>query len=131
MPADAKARPDTAQDKEGQVVHVPQLLPARPEALSGLEAAFLTFLQASLLEPRQVAVSLPPGVPVERRIFLSLAESAQFSGLPAGYLRKLMAEGMVKAVRTGAGGTAGGNPDEGPASSRRAVRGAGTRPRNE
>jgi excisionase family DNA binding protein len=103
MPADAKARPDTAQDKEGQVVHVPQLLPARPEALSGLEAAFLTFLQASLLEPRQVAVSLPPGVPVERRIFLSLAESAQFSGLPAGYLRKLMAEGMVKAVRTGAG----------------------------
>ncbi len=85
------------------VVHVPQVLPPLPDALSGLEAAFLTFLQTSLQEPRQVAVNAPPGVPVERRIFLSLAESAQFSGLPVGYLRKLMADGMVKAVRTGAG----------------------------
>ena len=89
MPADPKA----------QVVHVPQVLPARPETLSGLEAAFLTFLQARVPVP----AGAPIGVPVERRIFLSLTESAQFSGLPVGYLRKLMADGVIKSVRTGAG----------------------------
>lgn len=61
---------------------------------SGLEAAFLAFLQS------KTSSSL---VPVERRIFLTLAESAELSGLPAVFLRRLIASGKLKALRTGAG----------------------------
>jgi excisionase family DNA binding protein len=63
-------------------------------SLSGLEAAFLAFLQS------KTSGSL---VPVERRIFLTLAESAELSGLPASFLRKLIASGKLKALRPGAG----------------------------
>src|SRR5580692_5747619 len=45
---------------------------------SGLEAALLAFLQSN--------TSNSP-VPVERRIFLTMAESADFSGLPVVFLR--------------------------------------------
>jgi excisionase family DNA binding protein len=71
----------------------PNLIPARG-APSGLEAAFLAFLQS------KTPSSL---VPVERRIFLTMAESAEFSGLPAALLRTLIASGKLKALKTGAG----------------------------
>lgn len=60
----------------------------------GLEAAFLAFLQ-----------SKTPGslVPVERRLFLTMAESAEYSGLPVAFLRRLIASGKLKALKTGAG----------------------------
>jgi excisionase family DNA binding protein len=63
-------------------------------APSGLEAAFLAFLQS------KIPSSL---VPVERRIFLTMAESAEYSGLPVAFLRRLIASGKLKALRTGAG----------------------------
>jgi excisionase family DNA binding protein len=63
-------------------------------SLSGLEAAFLAFLQSK---------TSGSAVPVERRIFLTLAESAELSGLPAVFLRRLIASGKLKALRTGAG----------------------------
>jgi excisionase family DNA binding protein len=63
-------------------------------SLSGLEAAFLAFLQSK--------TSGSP-VPVERRIFLTLPESADLSGLPAVLLRRLIASGKLKALKTGAG----------------------------
>jgi excisionase family DNA binding protein len=63
-------------------------------ARSGMEAAFLTFLQSK---------AASSGVPVERRLFLTLAESAEFSGLPATLLRELIACGKLKALKTGAG----------------------------
>ena len=69
--------------------------PARSgSAPSGLEAAFLAFLQSK---------APSAGVPVERRIFLTLAEAAEFSGLPAAFLRRLIASGKLKALKTGAG----------------------------
>jgi excisionase family DNA binding protein len=70
------------------------LAPRSAAAPSGLEAAFLAFLQ-----------SKTPGslVPVERRIFLTMAQSAEYSGLPAAYLRRLIVSGKLKALRTGAG----------------------------
>lgn len=62
--------------------------------LGALEEAFLAFLQ-----------SKTPGssVPIERRIFLTISESAEFSGLPVAFLRRLIASGKLKALRTGAG----------------------------
>ncbi len=52
-----------------------------------LEAALITFLQAK----------------PERRVFLTMAEAAEFSGLPASFLRQLIATGQLKALKTGAG----------------------------
>src|SRR4051812_23732984 len=77
------------------VEQVPAL--ARPGAsagVSGLESAFLAFLQ-----------SKTPGalIPVERRIFLTMAEASEFSGLPVAFLRRLIASGKLKALKTGAG----------------------------
>lgn len=72
-------------------------VPASPgpgAALSALESAFLAFLQSKI-----------PGavVPVERRIFLTMPEAAEFSGLPTAFLRGLIASGKMKALKTGAG----------------------------
>jgi excisionase family DNA binding protein len=61
---------------------------------NGLEAAFLAFLQSKT--PNSV-------VPVERRLFLTLAEAAEFGGLPIAFLRRLIACGRLKALKTGAG----------------------------
>jgi excisionase family DNA binding protein len=73
----------------------PGVAPARSGGAPGaLEAAFLAFLQS------KVPSSL---VPVERRIFLTMAESAEFSGLPVAFLRRLIASGKLKALKTGAG----------------------------
>ena len=40
---------------------------------------------------------------MERRIFLTMAEAAEFSGLPVAFLRRLIASGKLKALKTGAG----------------------------
>jgi excisionase family DNA binding protein len=42
-------------------------------------------------------------VPAERRIFLTIAESAELSGLPVRFLRRLMRDGTLKAIRVGTG----------------------------
>ena len=36
-------------------------------------------------------------------MFLSMAESAEFSGLPVAFLRRLIAAGKLNALKTGAG----------------------------
>ncbi len=59
-----------------------------------LEAALVTFLQSR---------TAGTAVPVERRIFLTMAEAAEFSGLPASFLRRLIVTGKLKALKTGAG----------------------------
>jgi len=61
---------------------------------AALETAFLAFLQSKT----QTAI-----VPVERRIFLTIAEAAEYTGLPAGFLRKLRASGQLNALKTGGG----------------------------
>ena len=61
---------------------------------AALETAFLAFLQSKT----STAI-----VPVERRIFLTIAEAAEYTGLPAGFLRKLRASGQLNALKTGAG----------------------------
>jgi excisionase family DNA binding protein len=83
------------EKRDSQETALARVVPARTvEALSGLESAFLAFLQSKV--PNAV-------VPIERRVFLTMAESAEFSGLPAAYLRRLIATGKLKAVKTGAG----------------------------
>lgn len=73
----------------------PTPVPARSGgAPSSLEAAFLAFLQS------KTPSSL---VPVERRMFLTMTECAEYSGLPVAFLRKLIASGKLKALKTGAG----------------------------
>jgi len=63
-----------------------------------LEAAFLAFLQSRAVPP---AVSA--ALPIDRRIFLSMSEAAEFSGLPVVFLRSLITSGKLKALKTGAG----------------------------
>ena len=72
----------------------PSLVPAHFGAPNGLEAAFLSFLQSRI-------PSSP--VPIERRLFLKVAEAAAFSGLPVGFLRQLIASGKLRALKTGGG----------------------------
>ena len=63
-------------------------------ALSDFQDAVLAFLQAQTARP---------AVPIERRLFLTIAECAEFSGLPASLLRTLIAAGTLPALRTGSG----------------------------
>ena len=65
---------------------------------AGLEAAFLAFLHSKALSAITPAV-----LPIDRRVFLTMAESAEFSGLPAAHLRRLIASRTLKALKTGAG----------------------------
>jgi excisionase family DNA binding protein len=69
----------------------PSVVPLRP---GGLEAALVAFLQS------KTAGSL---VQVERRLFLTMAECVEYSGLPAAFLRRLITSGKLKALKTGAG----------------------------
>jgi excisionase family DNA binding protein len=71
-------------------------------AVTGLEAAFLAFLQSRALAPA-VSPALPAVLPIDRRIFLNMTEAAEFSGLPAVFLRHLVTSGKLKALKTGAG----------------------------
>jgi excisionase family DNA binding protein len=64
----------------------------------GLEAAFLAFLQS-----RAAAPAVSAGLPIDRRIFLTITEAAEFSGLPDVFLRRLVTSGKLKALKTGAG----------------------------
>jgi excisionase family DNA binding protein len=65
------------------------------EARTAIEPAVRAFLQS------MVASVSHPAVPLERRIFLTLTESAELSGLPAGFLRRLIRDGKLKAIRAG------------------------------
>jgi excisionase family DNA binding protein len=77
----------------------PELVPPRSDVSNGLEAAFLAFLQSKCTSGSAV----PPAVPLQRRVFLAVNEAGEFSGLPVVFLRRLIASGKLKALRTGAG----------------------------
>jgi excisionase family DNA binding protein len=68
--------------------------------VTGLEAAFLAFLQGGAVAPAVLPTTV---LPIDRRIFLTMAEAAEFSGLPAVFLRRLVISGKLKALKTGAG----------------------------
>jgi excisionase family DNA binding protein len=90
----AAAKLDVPERSLARLVE-PILAPSRPAgAPSGLEGAFLAFLQSKTSNG---------SVPVERRIFLTLSESAEFSGLPMAFVRRLIASGKLKALKTGSG----------------------------
>jgi excisionase family DNA binding protein len=84
--------------KQEESVALTRLLEPETVVRAGLEAAFLTFLQT-----KAVAPAITPALPIDRRIFLTLAEAAEFSGLPVVFLRRLMTSGKLKALKTGAG----------------------------
>jgi excisionase family DNA binding protein len=93
-PADEETTNPAASVALARIVK-PSLAPLRSGgAPSGLEAAFLAFLQSKT--PSSI-------VPVERRIFLTITEAAEYSGLPVAFLRRLIASGKLKALKTGAG----------------------------
>jgi excisionase family DNA binding protein len=83
-------------DEKKALTRVEPAVPAvrRAEVMQGLEAAFVAFLQ-SKSGPGELLV------PVERRVFLTVAESAEFTGLPLSFLRRLIADGTIKAFRAG------------------------------
>jgi len=76
-----------------RVVSPQEVLTLTGGAPTALEAAFLALLQSKTAPP----------LPIDRRIFLTMAESAEFTGLPAAFLRRLVATGKIAALRTGAG----------------------------
>ena len=43
----------------------------------------------------------PTAPPIERKLFLTLAEAAAYSGLPKSYLHGLIGEGKLKAIKAG------------------------------
>ncbi|MGD1069252.1 MAG: helix-turn-helix domain-containing protein [Bryobacteraceae bacterium] len=90
MGADIKA------DK-GVLVRVmpPELVAHRDAASNALEVAFLAFLQSK--------AAPSTAVPLERRLFLNVDEAAEFSGLPAVFLRRLIKADKLKALKTGSG----------------------------
>lgn len=57
--------------------------------------ALLSWLQGLHLQPGAVRVS--------ERLFLTIPEASDYSGLPQTYLRRLLAEGKLKGLKTGAG----------------------------
>jgi excisionase family DNA binding protein len=85
-----------SEDTKKALTRVEAPLPAvrRAEVMQGLEAAFVAFLQ-SKSGPEALVV------PVERRVFLTVSESAEFTGLPLSFLRRLIADGTIKAFRAG------------------------------
>jgi excisionase family DNA binding protein len=83
------------EPKSLAVTRVPKTsLVTAASGAAALETAFLAFLQSKT----STAI-----VPVERRIFLNITEAAEYTGLPAGFLRKLRASGQLNALKTGAG----------------------------
>ncbi len=68
----------------------------RTDLMQGLEEAFIAFLQS-----KSGSGESAPVVPVDRRVFLTIPESAEFTGLPVSFLRRLIAEGTIKAFRAG------------------------------
>lgn len=66
-----------------------------PALVQGLEAALVEFLRS------KSGAKLV--VPAEKRVFLTLPEAAEFTGLPASFLRRLISEGTLRALRTGGG----------------------------
>ena len=104
MSVDFKGRPAKRESVALARITEPNLVSARGAAVlpdmtpgittGALEAALLTFLQA------KTPVSV---VPLDRRIFLTIGESAEYSGLPVAFLRRLIASGKLKALKTGAG----------------------------
>jgi excisionase family DNA binding protein len=76
-------------------VTAPESVSHQDAAKHALEAAFLTFLQSK--------AAPATGVPLERRLFLNVDEAAEFSGLPAVFLRRLIKTDKLKALKTGSG----------------------------
>ena len=72
-------------------------LSMRGARIGALDPAVLTLLQSLVAN----AVSNQK-VPIERRIFLTLAESAELSGLSPRFLKRLIRDGSLKAIRAGA-----------------------------
>jgi excisionase family DNA binding protein len=87
------------KDSPGALIRVeePLGLSIRGARIGALDPAVLTLLQSLVTN----AVSNQK-VPVERRIFLTLAESSELSGLPPGFLKRLIRDGSLKAIRAGA-----------------------------
>lgn len=50
--------------------------------------------------PRQLSAT-PPPVPIERKLFLTVAESVEYSGLTGSYLRRLIRGGQLAAIKNG------------------------------
>jgi excisionase family DNA binding protein len=72
-------------------------LSMRGARIGALDPAVLALLQSLAAN----AVSNQK-VPIERRIFLTLVESAELSGLSPGFLKRLIRDGSLRAIRAGA-----------------------------
>jgi excisionase family DNA binding protein len=76
---------------------VPELTPPTPSVDGFAHALVQAVKKASENSERQGSVR------IAERLFLTYAEAAQYSGLPQSHIRRLVAEGNLEALRTGAG----------------------------
>jgi excisionase family DNA binding protein len=92
------------KDSPGALIRVeePLGLAMRGARIGTLDPAVLSLLQSLVSNAVANQAVSNQKVPVERRIFLTLAESAELSGLSAGFLRGLIRDGRLKAIRAGA-----------------------------
>jgi excisionase family DNA binding protein len=73
---------------------------ASPTRLSNdIPAASLPAPQTQL----DALVTALTSVTIHQRIFLTLSEAADYSGLPSGFLKQLINDGRLRALKTGAG----------------------------
>jgi excisionase family DNA binding protein len=91
------------KDSPGALIRVeePLGLAIRGARIGTLDPAVLSLLQSLVSNAVASQAVSSQKVPVERRIFLTMAESAELSGLSAGFLRSLIRDGRLKAIRAG------------------------------
>jgi excisionase family DNA binding protein len=56
---------------------------------------------ADLLAALASALGKPTALSVDKKLFLTIREAAEYSGLPKSYLRKLLKEGSLPSLRAG------------------------------
>jgi excisionase family DNA binding protein len=83
-------------------IEEPLGLSMRGARIGTLDPAVLTLLQSLVASAVENQTVSNQKVPIERRIFLTMAESSELSGLSAGFLKRLIRDGTLKAIRAGA-----------------------------
>lgn len=82
----------------------PFVLPPEPDAPQAIARAqpqdLLQMLAAAITSQKS---EKPPAVRIAERLFLSIQEASDYSGLPQSHIRRLMKAGTLPALRTGGG----------------------------
>jgi excisionase family DNA binding protein len=77
------------------------VLPVMPAPENGTKALAKVPARANLSDVFQLFTTAMPRVPLEKKLYLTVKEGSEYSGLPQTYLRRLIKEGKLKALSAG------------------------------